>query len=418
MKRKREAGRPSGAQSQVISVPGSIYLYRKPFQRFGKWRCRRIARADGTESMITLPEASTLGEAIQDATKMAEQEAHEAAQAALPAAERDLVPVTLKAGWDAWLAMVKGTAGLRESTAKDYAATGKRILAALGETREAHAITLKDIETLMLGLAKHAARTRLKYLEMLDRLFAYLAKHGHARGNPVAGFEAPRTWRKEIKRSLRETGRALTVGELRLLVAAAGKHYRVDTTPEKFRKTRKRKKTVKRAPHPDMLTAVLLAALAGLRKGNIVGPAAVTWGDLDLKAETMDIDAGRMKGKERLQVPLSAELAEHLRERRAALGRVAGPVVNLVDFKHSWESLVKRCGVADHFRFHDLRHSLASLLGAVAPGFVVAKILGHAGADGAPSVTSGYVHVHGDPVRHYLNQVPRLLGGSQKSELA
>jgi integrase len=149
----------------------------------------------------------------------------------------------------------------------------------------------------------------------------------------------------------------------------------------------------------------ILAVTTGMRQGELLG---LGWEDVDLEARTVRVrrtltlakggprlTEPKTKGSRR-QIRLTAGAVETLdlhRERQDAEGAVAGDTWNAWDLvfctrrgtpirrdnlhdKH-WKPLLKRSGLPD-VRFHDLRHSCATLLltKGVHPK-IVSEMLGH-----------------------------------------
>jgi integrase len=168
---------------------------------------------------------------------------------------------------------------------------------------------------------------------------------------------------------------------------------------------------------PDLRLAALLAAGAGLRRGEVLGlrwsDIAYTDGGAVLRIRRSAVDVGKAPNVERTFKPPKTRkartvevghvVAEALRAHRLDLrerckrlgGRLAddGPVLadvtmavdgsvrRRVDWVTlSWDRLVSRVGGA-HFRFHDLRHMHASyLFDQGLPIHLVQKQMGHARA--------------------------------------
>ena len=165
------------------------------------------------------------------------------------------------------------------------------------------------------------------------------------------------------------------------------------------------------AAHGDRLRPLYVLALgSGLREGELL---ALHWSELDLRARrvtverTLDPRTLRREAvktdRSRRQVDIPESVARELREhqrRTLAEGRRASPWVfcdrdggplRASNFtRRSWKPLLRRAGLPS-IRFHDLRHSFASLsLAAGVPLHVVSRCLGHAG----PNITASvYAHV-------------------------
>jgi integrase len=172
----------------------------------------------------------------------------------------------------------------------------------------------------------------------------------------------------------------------------------------------------------DLYLAVLLSITTGARAGEILG---LRWSDLDLTAGTMVVRADAettTKGGAR-SLPIVAEALGLLPARRDAerQGKVtplydAGLVFpsrvtrsKPVSLRTPWETALRRAGI-ESFRWHDLRHSAASLLAKGGASLLeIGAVLGHKSAN----TTKRYSHLtekrtH-DLVRGMAN---RILNGS------
>lgn len=139
---------------------------------------------------------------------------------------------------------------------------------------------------------------------------------------------------------------------------------------------------------------ILLAVTTGMRRGEIL---ALQWSDVDLDAGILTVaratEQTRAHGvriKEtktgavrKIQMP--ALLIEELRRYRQETGRIAGPVVCTQDGRSplptsitaTFGVLIRKLDLPP-VRFHDLRHSAATLLLSLGmPLSVVSEILGH-----------------------------------------
>lgn len=176
------------------------------------------------------------------------------------------------------------------------------------------------------------------------------------------------------------------------------KHRITPLTPDQAR-------TLLAAARGDRLEALYTVALAlGLRKGETLG---LVWSDVDLDAGTLSVNYQLQRiGGRRLRVPLktdesrrtlllpdavAAALRAHrvrqLEERLAAgdrwqdsghvLTSAIGTPLDERNVNRSFERLLARARLP-HMRFHDLRHSAASLLLAQGvPLRVISELLGH-----------------------------------------
>lgn len=139
---------------------------------------------------------------------------------------------------------------------------------------------------------------------------------------------------------------------------------------------------------------VLIVALhTGFRQGNII---SLTWGKINLFKRQIILDAAEMKNREGQGMPIDDTLFETLIE----LNKVRHIGTNLVFMRNGrplYKNLIdralrracKKAGIGN-FRFHDLRHTFASLL--VQSGvdlYTVQKLMDH--KDGR--MTQRYAHL-------------------------
>ena len=259
----------------------------------------------------------------------------------------------------------------------------KRLVPALGSVR-LNQLTPTRIqryytEELSSGRAKGegglSARTVLSHHRVLRAALGRAVRVGILVVNPCDRLDAPRARHIEMK-AIDE------VATERLLASA------------------------KEDGHLSLHAAVLLAANAGLRRGEVLG---LRWADLDTKAGVLTVSRTLQEpstglvfrqpksAASRRALPLDAdtlkELAAHRRrqkERRLALGEAwhenhlvcagdTGDPWPPSKFSQAYHVFCRHVGV--HVRFHDLRHSHASqLIRTGAPAKVVQERLGHSSA--------------------------------------
>lgn len=145
-----------------------------------------------------------------------------------------------------------------------------------------------------------------------------------------------------------DTGRELTPGELHQLRKAADP----DTPDEsgQFQKSR------------DLLFQIDIAWKMGLRSKEI---RELTWDEVNLETELIRIRARDRKNKRALQIPINPDLVTEFYARRARARckwvfpneDMTGPITS---FKTAWRRCKREAGV--RCRFHDLRHTCASLM--------------------------------------------------------
>lgn len=165
-----------------------------------------------------------------------------------------------------------------------------------------------------------------------------------------------------------------------------------------------------------------LALFCGLRRGELL---ALRWADLDLEAATLRVRASKTASGIRT-IPLLPHLVERLHEHWHWLHeeyRIAGldwtgqglvfptsvgtPITGRNLFRH-FKSVLKQAGLPD-VRFHDLRHTCATLLAAEEVPLVIAmRILGHSQMAITAEV---YSHAQLDDMRAALGRVGKALLG-------
>lgn len=156
---------------------------------------------------------------------------------------------------------------------------------------------------------------------------------------------------------------------------------------------------------------VATAAYAGLRWGECAG---LQWSAVDLAARRLQVvrvlvEGGRITMKPhpkskagRRSVPVPAALVELLAEHRdrypsdeLVFTNTAGGPVGRTSFRtRVWKPAVRRAGLPERLRFHDLRHSYATwLVSEGLPPNVVQAIMGH---EDVTTTLAIYTHVPAD----------------------
>lgn len=147
-------------------------------------------------------------------------------------------------------------------------------------------------------------------------------------------------------------------------------------------------------PAPHIARVVHFLLLTGLRKAEAFG---ATWDKLD---EARGVLTVRVKGGHEREVPLTAEAMHLLRE----TPRESRYIFDTTNERKHFEAGLRTAGIED-FRWHDLRHTFATLLGKSGAAIeVVSKALGHSSV----TVTMKYRHVLHDEVRAAMQASPTL----------
>jgi integrase len=261
------------------------------------------------------------------------------------------------------------------------------ILPALGRLKVA-SVTREDIEKLHRQItATGRLRRANAVLSLLSTIFNQAVVWGECGGNPGRHVKGNREHGRQ---------RYLSAAELERLMGVL----------ERWRPRR-----------PDAVDVITLAVLSGSRRGEILG---MRWHDLDLQAAIWTKPAEMVKTRKIHRIPLSGAVVELLQRRlaeRAADGKIV-PLRGGEDYvfaggaskrstnelERAWSEIRAAAGIED-VRFHDLRHSFASL--AVGQGLslpVIGGLLGHA----RPATTARYAHLADQPLRQAVEIVAAL----------
>ena len=313
---------------------------------------------------------------------------------------------------EAWLAHKDGLGRrrLRPRTRERYEQViVHHLLPQLGRRRGSQ-LSREDVENVMAAMrrAGKAEGTVLKALNVLNAILGHGVSRGWIAANPVRELE-----RDERPSAERGEMRILNRDEIEALLAGASPRYR---------------------------SLLATAIFTGLRHGELLG---LTWADVDFEAGLVRVrkQLERPKAGERPQrvepktrqairaVELMPTLATFLREHKEqAFARgfarpedfvfatdVGTPLAQRNVLRRALDPAVKRAGLdrVPKLRFHDLRHTFASLLisGGLPVSFVSCQ-LGHAN----PAITlTTYTHLfdreeHGKRARAALEDFGPALG--------
>jgi len=257
-----------------------------------------------------------------------------------------------------------------------------------------------------LGHLKVAAVTR----EDGEKLHRRITAEGKMRrANSVltlasAVFEQAIVWRMRTDNPIRGIRRNVEPGRERYLTPE--EIERLMTTLDRWR-----------ARKPDSVDVVRLAVLSGCRRGELLN---ATWDQFDLDNAIWSKPASTTKQRRAHRIPLSDDAVAVLRRRlaeRDAPGHVVRlrgtdrvfPRLSESGFELDWVAIRAAAGLED-CRFHDLRHSFASLL--IGQGFslpIIGAMLGHA----KPATTSRYAHLADAPLREAAAIVGKIVGAKR-----
>ncbi len=146
---------------------------------------------------------------------------------------------------------------------------------------------------------------------------------------------------------------------------------------------------------------VIVALNTGMRRGEILG---LKWENV--KLDQNKIEVKHTKTDEDRVIPISLflhQMLESMPHKKGHLfvNRQGGKIGTI---KTAWGNALRKAGIAD-FRFHDLRHTVASRLArAKVPESVIAMILGHK----RTSITSRYINPHWEEMVEAVEELGRL----------
>lgn len=147
---------------------------------------------------------------------------------------------------------------------------------------------------------------------------------------------------------------------------------------------------------------VLLGLTTGARRGELIG---LRWADVDLAQRVVYV--ARSKNGDPKVLPLVPAAVDELQRFKGASGALVFPArldpTHPMAFGDRWAQALKAAGVRN-FRFHDLRHSCASLLAAHGATLLeIGDLLGHRHV----AMTKRYSHL---AASHRSSLVNRVMG--------
>lgn len=154
---------------------------------------------------------------------------------------------------------------------------------------------------------------------------------------------------------------------------------------------------------PRLYLVVLMALTSGARRGELLG---LRWRDVDLAQRVAHV--ARSKNGDAKTLPLVAGVVDELRRFKAAPDALVFPArldpSRPMAIEDRWRQALRAAGIRA-FRFHDLRHSCASMLAANGATLLeIGDLLGHRSV----SMTKRYSHL---TTGHRSALVERVMGG-------
>lgn len=152
---------------------------------------------------------------------------------------------------------------------------------------------------------------------------------------------------------------------------------------------------------------VLLAITTGARRGELI---SCRWESVNLKARTIHLSTTK-NGEQRL-LTLTQEAVEEMMKFRESSGYLfplpKHPVMYFKNFDCYWKEALEKAHI-NNFRFHDLRHTCASILAMNGASLIeIKQVLGHK----TITMTQRYAHLC---VGHQQALTERVLGNITKS---
>lgn len=261
--------------------------------------------------------------------------------------------VTLEDFANDWLASQEGR--LKPKTVSIYRYGLKQHVYPALKRRRVSEVTVDDVARLIDDMRKagKAPGTIRSALTPLSRVMAHAVRRGVAGTNPVRGLE-----KHERPKGSERKLRILDSDEIGKLLEKVPRSYR---------------------------TLIATAIFTGMRKGELLG---LRWADVDFDAGHIVIREGKTNAAAR-EIVLMPGLGKRLREHKLASGysdpqdlvfcsKLGTPLGTRNVTRRGLEKGLSEAGL-DHARFHDLRHTFASMLiGQGLDVTFVSNQLGHA----------------------------------------
>lgn len=161
--------------------------------------------------------------------------------------------------------------------------------------------------------------------------------------------------------------------------------------------------TVKKSKWDQLFLLVLMAITTGARRSEML---TLEWDDINFKTKTAHLPNTK-NGEQRI-LTLTGDVITELMKYRCIGGYVFphpnDPTIYFRNFDVHWQSALNEAAIID-FRFHDLRHTCASLLAMNGASLLeIAQVLGHKSI----TMTQRYSHLC---IEHKANLTERVFGG-------
>ena len=284
---------------------------------------------------------------------------------------------------------------VREVTIAGYRRDFERVYVPHFARKFLDEVTKRDVKDFLKWRKESSSRTRQKHLTALRSFFRWAIDEGYLKQNPCNGVK--------VERGEKRKGVALTAEDAHRLLQAAKEpevrefndHRRRNGWKQKFE------------PPQHLFVALAIFLLTGLRRKNVLG---MTWRHVDLAKGRISFPAEEMKGKADHEVPIHSQLLALFRSLLVGRKKIDldKPVVGgaFKSIATSFKAAVRRAGLPEGLRLHDLRHSWASWLAPNCSYPCLQELLGHSPGN---MVTLAYTHAPWQERVQAVEQLPDLL---------
>ena len=255
---------------------------------------------------------------------------------------RDLKPATFAEFAELWLDTY-ATLNVKASTLATYRSRISGAYARAFGARKLAAISTEDVQRFLAQVSAQgvSAATTRAYLVLLRELLAHAVLWGYLTRNPCDGIKAPRVVHREMD--------FLTPDEVRALLDAA---------------------------NPDDHALLATACMTGMRQGELL---ALQWDDVDWRSGTIRVHRSLYRGtfvdpksaRSIRTIGMSKRLAAILMDHKVSApyspwdlvfcSKDGTPLDQANIYNRMFQPTLRRAGLR-RIRFHDLRHSYASML--------------------------------------------------------